>query len=71
VEDRPPDEAELVSHARVGDAQAFGELIALHQEVAFRVAFLVLGDVAESPAPGLARNAHPVTRTTAASRAMG
>jgi RNA polymerase sigma factor (sigma-70 family) len=48
VEDRPPDEPRLVSRARAGDAQAFGELVALHQEVAFRVAFLVLGDAAEA-----------------------
>lgn len=48
MEGRPPDEPQLVSRARAGDAQAFGELVALHQEVAFRVAFLVLGDAAEA-----------------------
>ena len=48
MEGRPPDEAQLVSRARAGDAQAFSELVAMHQEVAFRVAFLVLGDPAEA-----------------------
>jgi RNA polymerase sigma factor (sigma-70 family) len=48
VEGRPPDEPQLVSRARAGDADAFGALVALHQEVAFRVALLVIGDAAEA-----------------------
>jgi RNA polymerase sigma factor (sigma-70 family) len=48
VEDRPPAEAELVLRARRGDEAAFGELVAAHQEIAFRVGYLVLGDGAEA-----------------------
>jgi RNA polymerase sigma factor (sigma-70 family) len=48
VEDRPPAEAELVSRARRGDADAYAVLVAAHQEVAFRTAYLVLGDAAEA-----------------------
>jgi RNA polymerase sigma factor (sigma-70 family) len=48
VEGRPPDEPQLVSRARAGDADAFGALVALHQDVAFRVALLVIGDAAEA-----------------------
>jgi RNA polymerase sigma-70 factor (ECF subfamily) len=48
VEDRPQVEAELVSRARRGDAAAFGELVAAHQEIAFRAAYLILGDAAEA-----------------------
>jgi len=48
VEDRPPSEAELVSRARRGDDTAFGGLVALHEEVAFRTAYLVLGDASEA-----------------------
>jgi len=48
VEDRPPAEAELVSRARRGDEAAFGDLVAAHQEIAFRVGYLVLGDAAEA-----------------------
>jgi RNA polymerase sigma factor (sigma-70 family) len=48
VEDRPPAEAELVSRARRGDADAYGALVAAHQEMTFRTAYLVLGDAAEA-----------------------
>jgi RNA polymerase sigma factor (sigma-70 family) len=48
VEDRPPAEAELVSRARRGDADAYAGLVAAHQEMAFRTAYLVLGDAAEA-----------------------
>ena len=49
VEDRPPaEEAELVSRARRGDVAAFESLVAAHQEMAFRTAFLVLRDAAEA-----------------------
>ena len=37
-----------MSRARRGDDTAFGGLVALHQEVAFRTAYLVLGDAAEA-----------------------
>jgi RNA polymerase sigma factor (sigma-70 family) len=48
VEDRPPAEAELVSRARRGDADAYAVLVAAHQEMTFRTAYLVLGDAAEA-----------------------
>jgi RNA polymerase sigma-70 factor (ECF subfamily) len=48
VEDRPPADAELVSRARRGDADAFAGLVAAHQEMTFRTAYLVLGDAAEA-----------------------
>jgi RNA polymerase sigma-70 factor (ECF subfamily) len=48
VEDRPPAEAELVSRARRGDADAFAGLVAAHQDMTFRAAYLVLGDAAEA-----------------------
>jgi RNA polymerase sigma factor (sigma-70 family) len=48
VEDRPPSEAELVSRARRGDGSAFGRLVTAHAEVAFRTAYLILGDAAEA-----------------------
>jgi len=48
VEDRPPAEADLVARARRGDQDAYGDLVAIHQEMAFRVAFLVRGDAAEA-----------------------
>lgn len=48
MEDRPPSEAELVARARRGDEAAFGWLVALHADVAFRTAYLVLADAAEA-----------------------
>jgi RNA polymerase sigma-70 factor (ECF subfamily) len=48
VEDRPRAEADLVVRARRGDADACRGLVELHQEVAFRTAYLVLGDAAEA-----------------------
>ena len=48
MEGRPLDEAQLVSLARRGDPGAFGALVVAHQEVAFRTAYLVLGDAAEA-----------------------
>jgi RNA polymerase sigma-70 factor (ECF subfamily) len=48
VEDRPPDEAELVSRARRGDDAAFGALVDAFAEVAFRTAYLVTRDAAEA-----------------------
>jgi RNA polymerase sigma-70 factor (ECF subfamily) len=48
VEDRPPGEAELVARARSGDGDAFAALVDAFAEVAFRTAYLVLGDAAEA-----------------------
>jgi RNA polymerase sigma-70 factor (ECF subfamily) len=47
VEGRPPDERELVRRARRGDERAFTELVRMHQEIAFRVAYLISGGEAE------------------------
>jgi RNA polymerase sigma-70 factor (ECF subfamily) len=48
VEGRPPDEGELVLRARRGDGRAFEQLVRPHQEVAFRVAYLIAGSAAEA-----------------------
>jgi RNA polymerase sigma factor (sigma-70 family) len=48
VEDRPPDEAELVSRARRGDQAAFGALVDAFADVAFRTAYLITGDATEA-----------------------
>ena len=37
-----------MSRARRGDAAAFGELVAAHQQIAFRTAYIVLVDAAEA-----------------------
>jgi DNA-directed RNA polymerase specialized sigma24 family protein len=38
---------ELVRRARSGDREAFGMLVARHQQVAFRTAYVICGDEAE------------------------
>jgi RNA polymerase sigma factor (sigma-70 family) len=48
VEDRPPDELELVARARRGDEAAFGALVEAFADVAFRTAYLITGDAAEA-----------------------
>jgi len=48
VEGRPLDEEELIAHAKSGDVSAYGRLVALHQAVALRVAYLVVRDHAEA-----------------------
>jgi RNA polymerase sigma-70 factor (ECF subfamily) len=47
VEGRPLGERELVRRARRGDDRAFAELVRMHQEIAYRVAYLIAGDDAE------------------------
>jgi RNA polymerase sigma-70 factor (ECF subfamily) len=47
VEGRPLEERELVRRARRGDERAFAELVRMHQDIAFRVAYLISGDEAE------------------------
>jgi RNA polymerase sigma factor (sigma-70 family) len=47
VEGRPLEEGELVRRARRGDEHAFAELIRMHQEIAFRIAYLIAGNEAE------------------------
>jgi RNA polymerase sigma-70 factor (ECF subfamily) len=44
VEDRPPVEVELVARARAGETAAFGDLVTMHEETAFRVAYLIVRD---------------------------
>ncbi len=48
VEDRPLDEAELVARAKRGDLRAYGELVELHQTIAFRTAWLITGSAADA-----------------------
>ncbi len=43
-----PREAVLVGRARDGDTGAFGELVTMHQQAAFRVACLLAGDPADA-----------------------
>lgn len=47
VEGRPLEERELVRRARRGDERAFAELVRMHQETAFRVAYVISGSEAE------------------------
>ena len=42
------DEERLVDRARNGDADAYGELVTIHQAAAFRVAFLLTGSAADA-----------------------
>jgi RNA polymerase sigma factor (sigma-70 family) len=44
---RPADQ-QLIERARAGDGSAFGQLVQQHQELAFRTAYLILGDAAEA-----------------------
>ena len=48
MEGRPPSESELVERAKRGDAGAYGELVHTYQGIAFRTAYLVVGDAAEA-----------------------
>ena len=48
MEGRPLDDHELVARARDGDADAFGSLVARHQQAAFRVAWLIARDPGEA-----------------------
>jgi RNA polymerase sigma factor (sigma-70 family) len=45
---RPLSEHELVERARRGDADAFGELVRVHEEIAFRTAVLITGNAADA-----------------------
>ncbi len=45
---RRPDEAELVERARNGDHDAYASLVREHEQVAFRVAYLVVGSAADA-----------------------
>ena len=48
MEGRPPDERELVLRAQRGDEGAFAQLVRVHEEIAFRVAYLITGNAAEA-----------------------
>jgi RNA polymerase sigma-70 factor (ECF subfamily) len=48
VEGRPPAESELVERARRGEAAAYGELVRLHRDAAFRTAYLITGSAADA-----------------------
>jgi RNA polymerase sigma-70 factor (ECF subfamily) len=43
-----PEEERLVARAKGGDQQAYAQLLARHQAVAFRAAFLITGSAAEA-----------------------
>jgi len=44
----PPDQVELATRARDGDQAAYARLVAIHQQLAFRVAYLVTGSATEA-----------------------
>jgi len=48
VEGRPREERELVLRAQRGDGGAFAELVRAHEEIAFRVAYLITGSAADA-----------------------
>jgi RNA polymerase sigma-70 factor (ECF subfamily) len=48
VEGRPLAEGELVLRAKRGEGAAFAELVRAHQEIAFRVAYLITGSATEA-----------------------
>ena len=48
MEGRPLEERELVLRAQRGDALAYEEIVRTHQQIAFRVAYLVTGNAAEA-----------------------
>ena len=43
-----PDEQRLIAAAKAGDHDAYGRLLARHQAVAFRAAYLIIGSAAEA-----------------------
>jgi RNA polymerase sigma-70 factor (ECF subfamily) len=48
VEGRPHDERELVLRAQRGDPRAYEELVSPHQEIAFRVAYVITRSAADA-----------------------
>ena len=48
VEDRPPQEAELVARARRGELDAYEEIVRLHQTIAFRTAWVITRSEADA-----------------------
>ena len=48
MEGRPQDERELVLRAQRGDSRAYEELVRPHQEIAFRVAYVITRNAADA-----------------------
>jgi RNA polymerase sigma factor (sigma-70 family) len=48
VEGRPREERDLVLLAKAGDARAYEELVRAHQEIAFRVAYVITRNAADA-----------------------
>jgi RNA polymerase sigma factor (sigma-70 family) len=48
VEGRPRDERELALRARRGDSRAYADLVRPHQEIAFRVAYVITRNAADA-----------------------
>jgi RNA polymerase sigma-70 factor (ECF subfamily) len=48
VEDRPPQEAELVARAKRGELDAYEEIVRLHQTIAFRTAWVITCSAADA-----------------------
>ena len=48
MEDRPPQEAELVARARRGELDAYEEIVRLHQTIAFRTAWVITRSEADA-----------------------
>ena len=48
MEDRPPQEAELVARAKRGEQEAYEEIVRRHQTIAFRTAWVITGSAADA-----------------------
>ncbi len=48
MEGRPLYEAELIARAKSGQVSAYEELVSMHEETAFRAAYLVLSDASDA-----------------------
>ena len=48
MEGRPRDERDLVLRAQAGDARAYEELVRTHQQIAFRVAYVITRNAADA-----------------------
>jgi RNA polymerase sigma-70 factor (ECF subfamily) len=48
VEDRPPQEAQLVARAKRGELDAYEDIVRLHQTIAFRTAWVITRSAADA-----------------------
>jgi RNA polymerase sigma factor (sigma-70 family) len=48
VEDRPPQDEELVARAKRGERDAYEEIVRRHQNIAFRTAWVITGSAADA-----------------------